>query len=290
MHRMNKTSSGFTIVELMLSMAFVGSLLMVIALLIMQVMSIYNTGIAIKEVNAVSRIAVREVQQTVMNSDVFALRYHDADAATPETKIASSFDELKRDSGADFYTNSAGGRLCMGTYSYAWNTGRAIKQYNEDNSETLYEGNPIQLIRGGETHGNDRLVKFVKVRDGQKRLCKADSNEGEGARNYERYLPTGDTDAPYENVFGEGNNNLVLYRFEVDAAGDDGAVIGLPGRSLQSTVPYYTFSMVIGTQTGDELITTNETCSAPADAPMNNSEYCAVNKIDFVARSGAIGG
>ena len=283
-YQINK-NTGFTLVELMLATAFIGSLLLVITMVIMQVTSLYNRGLTIKEVNAVSRVVVRDMQQSIANSDVFALRYQDED----RVEVASSFGQLKGDRRSDYYTNDAGGRLCTGSYSYAWNTGRAIKYAREHSSATEYEGSPIQLIPNEAGDGNSRLVGFVKVRDTQKRLCHFEGGAGDST-NYARFLPGGNTGANYQNVFGEGNTNLVLYSIEFDApnGGEPGAVIGA-GTSLRSTVSYYTVKMVIGTQMGDEELISGITCKKPADATVNDGEYCAVNEIDFVARSGAAG-
>ena len=74
MRRTNKIT-GFTLVELMIATAFIGSLLLVIALVVMQVTTLYTSGLTIKEVNAVSRTVVRDMQQSIANSDAFALAY-----------------------------------------------------------------------------------------------------------------------------------------------------------------------------------------------------------------------
>lgn len=294
MYQTTKKNQGFTLIELMLSTVFIGSLLLVITMVIMQATSMYNRGLTIKEVNSVSRVVVRDMQQTIMNSEVFALRYYNQEAAKPAPKMANRFDEIQNGERSDYYVNSAGGRLCTGTYSYAWNSGRALKAYSQDRSIVEYDNNPIQFIRNGAANGLDRPVGFVKVRDTQKQFCRAESKDGSGVdQKYYRYLPPADAGAPIQNVFGEGNNNLVLYRFEIDAPGSQGmpgATIGIPDVELKTTAPYYTISLVVGTQTGDEeLIQTNEVCKPPADATVNEGEYCAVNKINFVARSGAAG-
>ena len=290
MHQTNNRQ-GFTIIELMLSTVFIGSLLLVITLVVMQATSLYNTGLTIKEVNAVSRVVVRDMQQTIMNSDVFALRYYDDTATNPVTKMASRFSEIQPGTRSDYYTNNAGGRFCTGTYSYAWNTGRALKAYNGDRGLSEFEGSPIQFIKTAS--GQDDPIKFIKIRDTQKNLCRAALVDSTGAETRpDRYLPSGDSGAQYQNVFGAGNNNLVLYKISIDAPGDQGVlggVIGMPNVDIKATAPYYTISLVVGTQSGDEIITTNETCSPPAEATVNESEYCAINKIDFVARSGAAG-
>lgn len=52
-HKINQ--NGFTLVELMLAMAFFSSILMLSTIIIVQAFSIYNKGIAVKEMNSVGR-------------------------------------------------------------------------------------------------------------------------------------------------------------------------------------------------------------------------------------------
>ncbi len=275
MHQSSK-KGGFTLIELMLSMAFIGSLLLVIAAVVMQVTSIYNRGLTIKEVNAVSRVLVRDMQQSIMNSEVFALRYHRANP-TPQDIMATNFNQA-RSNGTDFYSNPAGGRLCTGTYSYAWNSGRAVKSHASEGSINYEGSNPIQFMPDGS------IIRFVKVRDTQKELCR--STNPNAASRLPVVMTADGVPSPVLNVFGSGNNNLVLYKIDIDAPGD--AVTGNENVSLKSTAPYYTISMIVGSQMGDEVIHTVEpNCNAPDGGSMNDGEYCAINKISFVARSGA---
>ena len=277
MRQTNKTT-GFTLVELMIATAFIGSLLLVIALVIMQVTTLYTSGLTIKEVNSVSRTVVRDMQLSVSNSDVFALAYYDEDAEEP--RYAGSYEELSEPGRSDYYKNDAGGRLCTGSYSYAWNTGQAL---NDPNAVTQ----PLQGFEDASAPGNLRTITFVKVRDTQKRLCRAAADD----TNRAQFLPE-IADAEYQEVFGHGNNNIVLYDFDIRApnAETDG-IVGKPGADLR--VPYYTISMIVGTRSGDEFIeaitTSNQSCKAPSESEFTDNEYCAVNRIEFVARSGALG-
>ncbi len=63
---MKKTSQqkGFTLVELMLSMVFLGSILMITTLLLVQSLSIYNKGLTTKQINQVSRTMMEELIRT----------------------------------------------------------------------------------------------------------------------------------------------------------------------------------------------------------------------------------
>ena len=276
MRRTNKIT-GFTLVELMIATAFIGSLLLVIALVVMQVTTLYTSGLTIKEVNAVSRTVVRDMQQSIANSDAFALAYYSED--DEEVYQASNFTELEEPGRSDYYKNATGGRLCTGSYSYAWNTGQALR-------EEVSATNALQGFEDADAPGNVRPVTFVKVRDTQKRLCRGAADE----LNRAQFLPAFEN-AEYQEVFGQGNNSIVLYDFDIRVPGENDGIVGKPGTDLH--VPYYTISMVVGTQSGDELIEAitagGQSCKAPSESEFTDSEYCAVNKIEFVARSGALG-
>lgn len=298
-----KQQKGFTLIELMLSVAFVGSLLVLIALITIQIMGLYNKGLTLKEVNEVSRVVVRDMQQSITSADAFRIQYS-KDGAPTAAKSLQDAVESGRD--ADYYSNPAGGRLCTGVYTYVWNTGAALKSRN-----TLFAGSedrrtfrgaggtvdyPIQFIKYAD--GREEPVRFIKVRDPAKQFCRAPATaSGTPAttadidKHAQFLAATAGRD--FLNVFGTGNNNLVLYRFEIT---DNG--ITSSGQSSDAYITaassFYHVALTLGTQNGDEndedgfIASTGGDCKPPATAQMNEGEYCAVNKIDFVARTGRI--
>lgn len=89
-------SQGFTLVELMLAMAFVAMLLLVIAGVVIQMSSIYNKGLTMKSVNQASRSIITDMKRTIAESSSFSL---------------------------DSSYKASQGRLCTGAYTYIWNIG-----------------------------------------------------------------------------------------------------------------------------------------------------------------------
>lgn len=83
---------GFTIIELMLAMAFITFILMFVVTSIVQLMGIYNKGLTLKSANQAGRTVSAEMQRSFQ-------------AAKP--------------SGIDLSRINAG-RICTGVYSYAW--------------------------------------------------------------------------------------------------------------------------------------------------------------------------
>lgn len=306
MFRARNTQQGFTLIELMLGIAFVGSLLVLIALIIIQIMGLYNKGLTLKEVNEVSRIVVRDMQQSVSSADAFRLQYVKDNAPTYAKTLQEAVSPGGNNSQVDYYSNDAGGRLCTGVYSYVWNTGGAIRavrdsSYSFSSPVTTYRtpgntsapatGYPIQFVTRTNSDGTTKQVpvRFMKKRDPAKELCRLPAGDQPATTTHDRNL--GD-ESNYSNVFGTGNNELVLYNFSIETPLKPTSEDRTDDITAVST--FYYIKMTLGTQNGDEntqngLITSNESCKPPAEATQNEGEYCAVNKIDFVARTGRIG-
>ncbi len=87
----------------MLAMGFVSALLLAIAMTVIQIGNIYNSGITYKNVNTAGSALANQIQRDIDGSPQF-------------------------DTSPTHYVNQAwGGRLCLGQYSYIWNYGDAIK-------------------------------------------------------------------------------------------------------------------------------------------------------------------
>jgi hypothetical protein len=128
----NRHSKGFTLIELMLAMAFITALLLGIALTVVQVGVIYNKGITVTEVNQAGRALSTEFSGSVSQSSKF----------TKE----------------DYYKPTTnGGRLCTGQYSYVWNYEDVIQR----------GGEPLTRLGGSDKPP----VHLAKVRDSTQKYC-----------------------------------------------------------------------------------------------------------------------
>lgn len=136
----DKKQSGFTLIELLLAMSFISMLLLVIALTMIQIASVYNRGIILKDINQVSRDIGDELDLALRASGSFSL-----------------------EAGAQKYVERpTGGRLCLGQYSYIWNYGKAINQNN------------AELNR----YTNDEVMRLAKVPDSGANYCVLDTSTG----------------------------------------------------------------------------------------------------------------
>lgn len=128
---------GFTLIELMLAMVFVSALLIAVAMTVIQIGSIYNRGITLKDVNQSGRSLAAELQRSINQSAPFSI-----------SGINSRY--IKQ--------GDWGGRLCLGQYSYIWNYGKAIYS-NGASSLNIY------------SNDDPRMIRFVKVFDPNSSYC-----------------------------------------------------------------------------------------------------------------------
>jgi prepilin-type N-terminal cleavage/methylation domain-containing protein len=134
--------SGFTLIELLLAMTFISVLLLAIALTIIQISTIYNRGIILKEVNQVGRTLATELDSAVAASAPFSV----------DQSATSHY----------FQQGTSGGRLCLGQYSYIWNYG-SVLQPNTSPIRNLYAAEPLLV--------SNSSIRFVKVYDTHAAYC-----------------------------------------------------------------------------------------------------------------------
>ena len=105
-----QSSRGFTLVELMLAMAFLSMMLIVIAVTVMQIINIYNKGITIKEINQIGRAISVDMKRAIGEGASFSL-----DSSSKNFCLLNPSRGCINDPRV-----AVGGRLCTGSYTYAW--------------------------------------------------------------------------------------------------------------------------------------------------------------------------
>jgi type II secretory pathway pseudopilin PulG len=141
---------GFTIVELMIAMAFIALLLLAIAAAVIQIGAIYNKGVTMKSVNQAGRLIVSDIKRVVGESEPFSV----ATAYKPHDRSQGSTDTPEYD----------GGRLCTGQYSYIWNIGKYINPDVPASQANKYAG-----------ADSDKPIRLIRVRDNGMEYCKIDA-------------------------------------------------------------------------------------------------------------------
>lgn len=136
---MTKTfHEGFTLVELALSMAFIGILSVAVVLIISDTVASYRRGLTIAQVNSTGRDIVDDMRLAVANSSSQAVtvdcsRYYQTNVLAREKCVndgAYTFVTVVKEAdvtlknGAEVLENvPIYGAFCTGTYSYIWNSG-----------------------------------------------------------------------------------------------------------------------------------------------------------------------
>lgn len=145
-HYKHKRNRGFTLVELMIAMAFVSMLLLAIAFVVLRISGIYNKGVTIKAVNQAGRTIVEDMKRTIAESD----------PATIDTTLQQS------------------GRLCTGTYSYVWNLGDSgtagVNKYRNDGPAV--SNKRIRLVKVRDNGG-----QYCNTQGGLPDIVAADATE-----------------------------------------------------------------------------------------------------------------
>lgn len=121
---MNQTSTqkkfGFTLIELMLAMTFIAVMLVAVAACVIQISTIYNRGITLRQVNQSGRAVSDDLTRVINQSSPFS--------------IATNFVE-----------QPYGGRLCTGRYSYIWNTAKGMSDASRNRYVT--PSSEIRFVR-----------------------------------------------------------------------------------------------------------------------------------------------
>lgn len=229
-------NTGFTLIELMLAMTFISVLLLAIALTIIQIGNIYTKGMTLKEVNQVSRDISDDLRRNIAASQGIDLT-------------------------TQYQTSSAGGRMCLGTYTYIWNTSKALEQSDANRAVYLAVGKQSTPIR------------FLKVPDASGLYCMVNASGGLAQRD----IRTEDTSKTQE-LLESGDRTLQLHSF---------AVLPTPASAIDPITAQQLYSIAFAIGTG-EVSAMNEdqtACRLPGD-PKADPTYCTVQQFRLLIRTG----
>lgn len=223
---------GFTLIELMLAMTFLSFLLIAIATTVIDISQIYNKGLTLKSINQIGRTITDDVRSTMAFSDPFPISGN----------------------GSRYVVQSWGGRLCVGSYSYIWNTGNA-----------LFVNDPTRLNLYSAPNSATR-IRFVKVFDPGGSYC----------------------DDPTKSVvysgaielISGGQHNLAMQSFSITSYST--------ATDAKTNQALYNISVIMSTNNQDALKNTSGfiECKAPNEAN-SDPDYCAVGYFNFTALAGS---
>ena len=306
--------SGFTMVELSLSMIFISVLSIAVVVVIAGAISSYHKGLTLDKINSVGMDLVDDMRSVVQASPAKNLRdacytWYNAssDAATKcENDEAKNFVSVARYAkvavGGKEIGGSNGipvfGAFCTGDYSYIWNSGYFFDSENyEVNSGNLAAASLKYSMTGNATGTKTKEgFKLLKVKDDSRAVCVAAvTGKGNGTRDDNYFvIPNGSLTRAINNgssVFDisqlesvdeepaemlVGDNNIALYDMTASAAGQTGLAKNM----------YYYVSFILGTiQGGINVNAVGNFCTTPEgySSAIENFNYCAINKFNFAA-------
>ncbi|MDR0887546.1 MAG: type II secretion system GspH family protein [Candidatus Nomurabacteria bacterium] len=294
----NKMKKGFTIIETMLSMVFVGAMMLSIAVLVMNISETYNKGIAVKNVNAAGRGIIDDFKRSIAASPSFGsvdvacsafnaahvcIRNdgYEADGADGTGAFGVvNYDATiyyqgnDKPNGDAAYAGDGGRRFCTGLVSYVWN----YRQNFNDNGTMKTGGDEHSVGDNIYASDNARPVKLVKVNDYGRDYCKYDTV------NHRYFKQIEDIDKPEELLDQSDENdisyeNLVLYDLVIFENERNRNI------AQDSNQVFYSGSFVLGAWSGVDLDVPGATCIVPGEAVDSPEFYCAVNKFNFAQRA-----
>lgn len=240
-HVTNRRPHGFTIIELLLAMTFISVLMLTIALTIVQIANIYNRGLILKEVNATSRSISSELDQAMRASSTFSI--------VPAANR--------------YISNTWGGRMCLGQYSYIWNYGKAITN-NDANRNQYTSANPNgNFVRSGSVSRSE--ISFVKAPDAGAAYCVAN-----GLGVYPGVNPVGAVE-----LLRTGDQNLAIHGFSI--------VSSASAQDSLSRQQLFKVSYRLGTSDLTALDDTQTACKPP-NVSGSDLNYCSIQAFAIVLR------
>lgn len=263
--RRSKNKKGFTLVELSLSIAFIGILSITVALIINDAIAAYRRGLTLNQINTVGMDLVDDIRTAVQNSPA-----KDIEDVCKNGPNSEEISKCKRSFGYTAEKKSAKvngrdgvpiyGVFCTGSYSYIWNSG-----YLFSDDASIDGGGGINL-KGVE------MTRLLKVEDTKKSVCRAAVNmssnggeiEAEGTKDSAMLLSD------------DSANSLALYDFDVAAPVFNG-----------QNAAFYSMSFILGTVKGGiNIMSSGNFCKAPeSNDAAENFDYCAINKFNFAAQA-----
>ena len=306
---MKKMQDGFTLVELALSMGFIGILSVAVALIIADATASYRRGLTLTQVTTMGSDIVDDMRTAVTNSSsrsvtdlcktyygvgVNAYSQCMTDGAVNFVKW-TRFGKLSLD-GKDIGEVPIFGAFCTGGYSYIWNTGyydidEATFAEKENNWATLKyknaSGNVVTWDKGKAKNANTR-PRLLKVKDPYRAVCASviiKSNTTSLQYNYQNDLP-GEfditsfgsvTEEPVDLILEDEENSLALFDLTV----------AKPQESVTRKNTFYAISFILGTITGGpNILAKGQSCQPPENYEIGFFDYCAINRFSFAVQAG----
>ncbi len=256
---------GFTLVESLLSLAYVSMLLLSVLLIILQLIHIYNRGMTLKELNRVGRSVGDDIQLSLNTAS--DIKISQSDSNTNSTNFNPINDP--REEVPDYRTDSAEnpwrGVLCTGNFSYVWNFASID---GKSGQFFMFNAFPDYLFKITGPDGRDYPVRLAKIQDPNREVCRMPNGVNDIIKNQSNRVT---------EVIKAGDRGLAIHDFRIVSAVNS----GVTGQTM------YTLNYVIGTSVGsrDDPMWIEDSKCRPPDKLGYFNDYCAINKFEVTARN-----
>ena len=296
---------GFTLVELSLSMVFIAILSIIIVLVINGTVSSYSRGVTLNLVNTVGTEIMNEMKTAIHGAPTFKSfedlcgKYYENSSDSSKDCISDNASglisivrrgDIQSKSGEKTNDVPIFGAICLGNYSYLWNSGYLFNpDYDTYVASTAVEGKlTLETLWGGPGNKPEPIWsgKLLRIKDDERWVCMGLMNqlpETYISRADSRFDPENDSffliglnkslvdmDLTYVIVDDANNGGVAVYDLEVDTTTIGDGVL-------------YSISMTLGTvRSGIHINAQGGSCATRAEAE-NNFDYCAINKFKITA-------
>ena len=301
-----KRKSGFTLVELSLSITFISVLSIIVVVLMSGTISSYRRGLTLNAINTGGMDLVDELRTTMQNSKggstLEECKIYKDGESDPSGCIEDGgknfasivrYADIGREGSDPMSKVPAYGALCTGRYSYVWNSG----YFSDENGYAIKDGGStlepasIKYKMGdsvktypdvGDDGSNEagRPLRLVKVEDRGREVCLSQMKKKEYGIEWKDGGVFDISDGaelkkdPEEILPSDGSNDLAVYFLDT----------AIPAESKSSEDVFYSVSLILGTINGGiDLSQSGDFCATP-DQALENMDFCAVNKFNFAIK------
>lgn len=229
-------ASGFTLIELSLSLIFISILSLTVVLLIQNTTASYRRGLILNEINTVGMDLVDDMRMSVQNASTYSViemcrnRYPEPSESlseedkkkAPRNKCiadnATSFVKVVKiatvnDNGTTISDMPVYGAFCTGTYTYIWNSGYFYNGYDNEDEITrsvTSSGKSIskvvlkeKKVSNNTTSNLSTGFRLLKIYDGERTICVNAMKERDVSPDKDKYVD-------FANVAAKENDSFVI--------------------------------------------------------------------------------
>lgn len=292
----SSSRQGFTLIEISIVLAFVSVLLISIALIISNIMAVYQKGLTLKAVDSVGRNLIDEFTTAInaapsIDTANLCRSYAKDDIDACQADNAYKYIFQSRQSSIESVQYS--GVLCTGNYSYIWNTQYGIQTTSPSQSLDLTylnsagEQKTLQRPTLARFEDKNYLACTTSMKD-NKYEYKPDFSFAIYPVNITKLANGQDNRiADPETNFLDGSElPLLLYELTIFPISQDSVTLRsfFSGTFILATEQNYKDASILRT---DDYCLVQNSGSGILDLG-SRFNYCAINKFNFAARTAGV--